>query len=209
MEYNLHHLFPTAVITSSNDNFNLTNREEKVILEHKFEDDNNYHNCHTSKNGRILEDRRLKRLKNHCQKYLNLYAKEIMKCDNKIQITNSWGNYSFTGNSHNLHRHSNSILSGIYYVYCNNSVPFLQFENQTSRYFLEYKIKEHNLFNSTTYQINLKDEMVVIFPSHLWHSVPKNTSKNWRISVSFNSFLLGEIDNYGYEQLKIKSANHV
>jgi hypothetical protein len=27
--------------------------------------------------------------------------------------------------------------------------------------------------------------------------------------MAFNSFLLGEIDNYGYEELKIKSANHV
>jgi len=208
MEYNAHTVFPTAVITSYCKEFNLTNKEKQIIWNYKYDNDSNYHNCHASKNGRILEDGGLKRLKNHCQKYLDIYVKEIMKCDNKIQITNSWGNYSFTGNSHNLHRHANSILSGIYYVQCSDSVPFLEFESQTSRYFLEYKIKEHTIFNSSTYQINLKDGMIVIFPSHLWHTVPQNRSKNWRISVAFNSFLLGEIDNHGYEELKIRSVNH-
>jgi uncharacterized protein (TIGR02466 family) len=208
MDIKLHSLFPTAAISVLDKNFKLNQEEREVIWKYKLDNCDNYHNCHASKSGRILEDWRLKRLKKHCQHYLNLYVKDIMKCDNKIQITNSWGNYSFAGNCHRSHRHSNSILSGIYYVQCNDSVPILNFESQISRYFLEYRIKEQTIFNSSTYQIKLEDEMLVIFPSHIWHSVPENKSSNWRISVAFNSFLLGEIDNYGYEELKIKSANH-
>jgi len=209
MDIKLHSLFPTAVISVLDNNFKLTQEEKKVIWKYKLDESDNYHNCYASKSGRILEDRRLKRLKKHCQHYLDLYVKDIMKCDNKIQITNSWGNYSFTGNCHRNHRHSNSVLSGIYYVQCNNSIPILQFESQTSRYFLEYRVEEQTVFNSSTYQIKLEDGMLVIFPSHIWHSVPENKSSNWRISMAFNSFLLGEIDNYGYEELKIKSTNHV
>ena len=86
-----------------------------------------------------------------------------------------------------------------------DSVPLLEFE-KTNRYFLEYRRREETSFNSSNYTINLKDGMLVIFPSNLTHSVPVNTSNKWRISVAFNSFLLGQIDCGGYEELNIKDA---
>jgi NOL1/NOP2/fmu family ribosome biogenesis protein len=76
-------------------------------------------------------------------------------------------------------------------------------------------IKLHSLFptaaifNSSTYQIKFEDDMLVIFSSHIWYFVPENKSFNWKVSIEFNSFLLGEICNYGYEELKVKSVSHV
>jgi|TARA_R100000482_G_scaffold120811_1_gene66404 uncharacterized protein (TIGR02466 family) len=205
MEIELHSLFPTAVVSILDPSFSLTEKERDVIWNYRLDNDNNYHNCHASYSGRILEDRKLRRFKKYLQGHLEAYVSDIMKCDNKIKITNSWGNYSHTGNCHRLHQHSNSILSGIYYLQVEDSVPLLEFE-KTNRYFLEYRRREETSFNSSNYTINLKDGMLVIFPSNLTHSVPVNTSNKWRISVAFNSFLLGQIDCGGYEELNIKDA---
>ena len=203
---NIHPLFPAAAVSIEDSSFSLTEKEKEVIWSHKMDDAHNYYNCYSSYSGRILDDRKLKRFKKFCQGHLDNYVSEIMKCKNKAKITNSWANYSFTGNNHAPHTHSNSVVSGIYYVQVEDSVPFIEFEHVGPRYLVQFPMTEETIFNSNVYNINVKNGMLVIFPSHIRHSVPRNDSKQWRISVAFNSFLLGDLNSGGFDELRIKDA---
>lgn len=44
----------------------------------------------------------------------------------------------------------------------------------------------NNEFNSNSYRITPRDNMLILFPSYLPHRVEQNLSEKDRISVSFN-----------------------
>jgi hypothetical protein len=50
-----------------------------------------------------------------------------------------------------------------------------------------------NQFNSMEATITLTKKDIVLFPSNLNHSVPKNIGSNTRISLAFNSFFEGSL----------------
>jgi ectoine hydroxylase-related dioxygenase (phytanoyl-CoA dioxygenase family) len=53
------------------------------------------------------------------------------------------------------------------------------------------------------YILNVKEGTIVIFPSHLEHSVEKNNSNENRYSIAFNFYVRGKFGKEEYE-LEIK-----
>ena len=53
--------------------------------------------------------------------------------------------------------------------------------------------KNFNVHNSETWFIRIKTGQLVIFPSYLQHLVPIKEGTNLRISLSFNTFIKGEL----------------
>ena len=52
---------------------------------------------------------------------------------------------------------------------------------------------KNNEFNSKEIKVNIQTGNLLLFPSKLDHSVPKKTTSGTRISLSFNSFVKGNI----------------
>tara|TARA_Y100001937_G_C7071688_1_gene308696 strand:- start:467 stop:1090 length:624 start_codon:yes stop_codon:yes gene_type:complete len=158
----------------------------------------NYGGNATSTNSYVLDNEKFKSLKNYIQMCIDEYAYDIMKIsrDTKFEITQSWINYNNTGESHHNHKHSNSILSGVFYIEGDGDCPIV-FHRDDSRAFFggnfEYSIEEYNILNSRTWVLPNKKNHLVLFPSTISHSVNSNDTNKERVSLSFNTFIRGYI----------------
>ena len=108
-------------------------------------------------------------------------------------ITDMWSNILRTGETHRPHTHSNNLVSGVFYLHCNDESPALTFiDPRPQTTVLQPQQKEYTRENSTTWQVPAKINRMVLFPSWLQHYVPKNNSHD-RISISFNVMLRGQV----------------
>lgn len=146
-----------------------------------------------SLNTRLLDAPTLIELRDVIEKKLDYYLKSILKVDNEIYITNSWLNKTNYKEQHFLHNHSNSILSGVYYINTEDSLPLITFNRMQTPFLLNFIPKEFTIFNSTEWSIPVENGCLIIFPSSLYHYVKINETTNTRTSIAFNSFVKGSI----------------
>ena len=97
----------------------------------------------------------------------------------KIKITTSWLTAIEPNANPTLHRHSNSWFSGVYYF--QDSYSGLEFKNPIER---DIDLKNGKL--TSNWKLNPKKNMLVFFPSYLYHKIEKNTSDEVRHSLAFN-----------------------
>lgn len=128
-----------------------------------------------------------------------------------VKVCLMWGNKSNYNQWHHTHTHPQSILSGILYLTDNDSRTWFSirniwtnFSNNTeekwprnfpSVFAGEDKISKSTLYanNDVIHKEQTKSGHLLIFPSHLIHSVDENLSEHSRYSVSFNSFFSGQV----------------
>jgi hypothetical protein len=121
-----------------------------------------------------------------------------------IQITQSWANRADQGQWHEPHKHPNSIFSGIYYLTDNVVGTTFMVKNIWDTYNgYDGKIGEsfcHFLQHDRSFvETVVKGDpgKLLIFPSILQHGVRPNESEETRYTISFNSFLCGDIGSFG------------
>jgi uncharacterized protein (TIGR02466 family) len=95
------------------------------------------------------------------------------------------------------HLHTNSMFSGIFYINVpkySGDISFHMPPNANTVFTptLSPSLVENNIFNSQTYTITPENGMILLFPSHLLHSVTSNLSNKLRHCLVFNIFLYGE-----------------
>jgi uncharacterized protein (TIGR02466 family) len=146
-----------------------------------------------SDNKFVLSAPALQNLKKLIEENIQVYVKEVMKLDHEFYITNSWTNITELGQEHQLHNHSNSILSGVVYIKVSDSQPSITFNRLAPPFLLNMKPTEYNMFNSTEWSVSVEDGDILIFPSSCFHHVKVNQSNNRRISIAFNTFVRGTI----------------
>ena len=185
---NLNNIFPTPVAWFNNDS-GINELQKKYLLSLKRK--NNIGN-EISLGRNVLENKELKVLKNWIINNINIYFEEIYKPKSKVKlyITQSWCNYTKENQYHHKHRHPNSFISGVYYIDVNEQKDQITFFNDIYKQ-LNIEASEYNLYNSTSWFFNLKNNSLVLFPSNLEHMVESVTSKTERVSLSFNTFLKG------------------
>lgn len=147
----------------------------------------------SSVDNHILNHPQLVDLKKEIEKKLSEYCNSILQTDLEIYITNSWVNETNPTQQHHLHNHSNSILSGVYYIDVEDSLPFITFNRMQLPFLLNIVPKEFTMFNSTEWSIPVENGSLIIFPSTLYHYVKPNDSNKPRHSLAFNSFVKGNI----------------
>ena len=144
----------------------------------------------------ILRNKKLKRLQKDIQGCVDDYKNEVMSCDQELYITNSWVNFLLPQIKFPIHHHSNSLVSGVYYIKTDKDMPNIEFEHpNTHLWRLTWKRKEYKYGNYLSSNVTIRDNMLILFPSTIWHSVSKNLSSTTRVSLSFNTFLRGALDS--------------
>lgn len=123
---------------------------------------------------------------------LNQYAKQCGILINDFKIVLCWANKTTIGQSHHLHFHPNSYLSGVFYFQdFGGNIEFSQREYST--------IKPHNKFatefNADSFSVKPKAGRLLIFPSQTLHHAAPNFATGTRYSVSFNAMPIGPIGN--------------
>jgi uncharacterized protein (TIGR02466 family) len=147
-----------------------------------------------TKNIFVLDLPELADLKEFILSSLNKYFEEIIvpKYEVRPIITQSWANFNFNGSYHHRHNHPNSYLSGVYYVDTNESDNIVFHRPAPSS--ITIKPKKYNLYNSQAVWVPAMKNHLIIFPSWLDHEVETISDNHSRISLSFNSFLSGKLD---------------
>lgn len=189
----IHSLFPTPVY-ENNLPRQFTKQEIDYVLECQKFYTMNYGNT-TSSNNYVLDEDPMVDIKNFIMFCVREYMTNIVDSnfDIGIRISQSWFNYSRPGQSHHKHAHPNSFISGVLYLNADPKEDKIVFHKNDTMYNLNVPSKNMCDFNSENVWINNKTGKLLIFPSKLEHSVPATTSKETRISLSFNTFLVGDI----------------
>jgi len=106
----------------------------------------------------------------------------------KYKFCDIWININQKNNFNKTHDHPGNCFSGSFYVSCGENCGRLCFDNSNNSAWSIPKttVKEYTPYNSETYFISPKNNLLVFFPSHLKHYVEPNLSNKDRISISFN-----------------------
>jgi len=194
IEATINGIFPTPVYMSKLDR-ELTSKELSFIDNTKLDTYNNEGNK-TSNENYILNNEEFKSLKEELDARVQDYFNKVISPSNNIKpyITQSWLNYTETNQYHHKHQHPNSLISGVFYINCNEEHDKIKFFND--KYLsIKPEIKDWNIWNSDTWWFSVKTGDVILFPSSLTHMVETKQGDNTRISLAFNVFIKGTVGN--------------
>jgi len=131
---------------------------------------------------------------------------DFLDCKNTMEfkMENSWINKHKPGDYSLSHWHGSSLISGVYYVEVGEDAGDIVFHKDHRHQNLFNPIIEvgfnytdtldqtkMNVFNTDNFGLQPKNGDLLLFPSHLAHSVDENLSKKTRYSIAFNLFPRG------------------
>lgn len=120
-----------------------------------------------------------------------------------FQMTNSWAVKHVKGDESGAHGHANSILSGVLYIQTDDLSGDILFTKDKAHYNLftptvDIPFRQNNSFNTEGWAVRPRDNLLILFPSTLQHSVYPSRSDQERYAVAFNLFAFGR---FGYDQV--------
>ena len=199
-KYDVFSLFPCTLIAVMRD----TDSFDSTIEAEAFEEiiasgmKKNIGNSN-SRDLDVLSNKKLKHLKEHCQEAIDAYISQILnpvEGELDFYITQSWLNITKPGECHHGHFHTNSILSGVYYIATveDDSITFHD-PNFKVKAMIKINPSEANIFNCNQSDFAVQNLQLLLFPSWMEHAVGINEKATTdRISISFNTFARG---NFG------------
>jgi len=194
MEASINGIFPTPIYISKL-NRELTNKELSFIDKTKLDVYKNEGNT-TSNDNYILNQKTFKNLKEELDLRVQDYFDKVISPSNNITpyITQSWLNYTETNQYHHKHQHPNSLVSGVFYINCNEEFDKIKFYKEKYQT-IKPEVKDWNIWNSETWWFAVKTGDIILFPSSLTHMVETKQGDNTRISLAFNVFIKGTVGN--------------
>jgi uncharacterized protein (TIGR02466 family) len=190
---NLMNLFPTALgLFDIGRDFT----EDEMSFIKNQEKRSNMGNT-TSADHYVLEKEELKDLREFVQRSVDNYFREVHAPtqETKLRVTQSWLNYTEPGQFHHKHAHPNSFISGVFYPQANKDTDKIYFYKDGWQQ-LKTPTTNWNHYNSDSWWMEAYTGRMFIFPSHLTHMVETVKGTDTRISLSFNTFPVG---NFGDE----------
>ena len=189
----LNHLFSIPLMEFD---YGQTSEEENKIIYHYLNNlKPNVHNASTIES--YILDKGLTKLKCFIENSIDTYAKNVIVGDDydenlSFKITQSWVNLTKPGGlGHHQHTHSNSLISGVFYV-STNDIDSIVFANDYLTFqTIRVNVKKYNEFNANIWRYPVKEGKLILFPSNLVHQVEPIEGSNDRISLSFNVFPFG------------------
>tara|TARA_B100000427_G_scaffold148616_1_gene123643 strand:- start:588 stop:1217 length:630 start_codon:yes stop_codon:yes gene_type:complete len=143
-----------------------------------------------SVNTYILNDPKLKDLKQFCLDSIHQYSKEVVGISHPIELQQSWLNKCNSNVDINNHYHSNSFLSGVFYITSGSPISFLSDLSKTN-YSIEATPDSSQQFLPSvipSFSFPATPGILLIFSSNTNHFVHPNNSDQPRISLAFNTY---------------------
>ncbi len=130
------------------------------------------------------------RLARQAEKHAAIFAKSLHwdLRGGKPQIDTLWVNLLPPGGSHTSHLHTNSVISGTYYVRLPKGAAAITFEDPRHALMMAAPPRKTTAprMEQTYLTLAPKPGTLLLWESWLRHEVPLNRSDSDRISVSFN-----------------------
>ena len=142
----------------------------------------------------ILHKPQFSELKAVLTEHVDAFWKQVLNyTNNEWQFTTTWVNKNPKGTYHNLHKHPNSVLSGVYYIDVPENSSGLTFHDPRERH-LRLKPSVENEFTATQAVVGVSSGDLLLFPSDIYHEVTKNEADGMRISLAFNTWFTGQLE---------------
>ncbi len=103
-----------------------------------------------------------------------------------LRVLDAWINVYSAGDSQEMHIHQNSVFSGIYYIQAPEGCASVMFRSPEADMMIDPPKTAVDELNSTDIMFPAVAGKMIIFRSHLRHSVLTNNTESPRISLSFN-----------------------
>ena len=194
-QYTIQNIFPTPVMFGEMGRA-YTKEELTLFKQQQSKTTKNTGNIHTT-NTYILNQPAMAGIKSILDEYVKEYYTNIMCVNmNKVSpyITQSWINYTKSGEHHHRHAHPNSLVSGVLYIDSDKEKDKILLYNPQDNY---KRIKPEtiswNAYNSESWWFPIGTGELIMFPSELEHMVVQKEGKNLRTSLAFNTFLKGDL----------------
>ena len=189
MELKINNLFPTAIGFAE---FGRSFSDEELFFIRNLETRPNTGNT-TSTNNFVLRDPSLTNIRSFIEGAVLDYFKATINPRHNVslRLTQSWCNYSESGQYHHKHAHPNSYISGVFYVQTNPDDRIYFYRTGWQQ--IKFPPQEWNVYNSESWWYEASAGKLILFPSWLEHMVPTVQGEKTRISLSFNTFPVGTI----------------
>jgi uncharacterized protein (TIGR02466 family) len=194
VEATINGIFPTPIYISKLDRE--LNKEELSFIDKTKSDIFKNQGNITSNDNYILNNKEFKNLKLDLDLRIGDYFNKVISPSNNITpyITQSWLNYTETNEFHHKHQHPNSLVSGVFYINCDEEFDKIKFFNDNYKT-IKLEAKDWNIWNSESWWFTVKTGDIILFPSSLTHMVETKEGTNTRISLAFNVFIKGTFGN--------------
>jgi uncharacterized protein (TIGR02466 family) len=186
-------LFKTNLKRSDDDILNFAKN-------HKFRYFDDIKNGLVSESVYILNEPELKNLSEDIQNNINFFAHKILGVNKSIEffVTNSWIMKHERGHWAQEHYHTNSLITGIYYFDVkkdSGDITFTKNKILTTIFpsLFEFVYDEETIFNKTNIKVTPVNGDLLLFPSHMLHSVDDNRNMKERYCLAFNVFIRGTL----------------
>lgn len=145
-------------------------------------------------NGWQSTDINLNKVPNDLKNLFELVEKYSFEFSNFSQtrkcygLDNAWININRYKDSNIKHCHPSSLFSGVYYVKVPEGSGNIVFENPAMN-MMQYDWGSpvmYNKYTSHTMSIGVREGLLLIFPSWLYHYVSPNSNDEERVSIAFN-----------------------
>jgi len=163
---------------------------------HRFSQDNG--SC--TRDVHLLNQPELASLRSEILRHVEFFVRDELAVADHIDfyLTNSWCTQHLKGDSSHRHNHSNSLISGVCYVDCDeDSGEFRFFKDPTWMNLwpsaVDLDCSQFNDINSKYWAITPRVGDIILFPSHLAHGVSPSRSDQPRHCIAFNLFARGSI----------------
>ena len=189
---NIQYCFPTAILSTMNEKI----AEEMLPLAKKYLSDKNiinkrigYKSTYDSRKEGLEVYEEMKPFANYiCELGMQFMLKQGYVLNFQEFKSNIFASEMHKNESHDMHTHPNSVLSGIIYLQVPEGSSPIIFYDPKGR--MKYIVRE-TVFptDSNLNQIHIqpKKGMILMWESWLEHSVPKNNNtKEGRITLVFN-----------------------
>lgn len=187
---NIHPLFPTPVAF-----FTLDRDYTKAELDYvkNLTQRGNMGNT-SSENNYVLASPELADIADFVKQSVKQYLDSVYAPirDVNLRVTQSWCNYTKPGQFHHKHEHPNSFVSGVMYLQSDPKVDRIYFYRAGYQQ-LKLPTETFNAYNSESWWFEAVPGQLILFPSYLTHMVETTTSADTRISMSFNTFPVGQV----------------
>lgn len=156
-------------------------------------------NGYSTVNKKLLDSMPHKQLHKIVNEHMENYVYRILQVNHmkhKFELQNSWAIKHKTGDWAQKHDHVNSLVSGIIYLDCedNSGQLVLHKQQQWNNIFpraLHIEYLEYNNNTASDWNYTPRTGDIIIFPSHVEHSVTVNNNEKDRYCCAFNYFVRG------------------
>jgi uncharacterized protein (TIGR02466 family) len=130
-----------------------------------------------------------KEILGYCRDFANVHSHIV----EDLHICNSWGNVVKYGENIHYHTHSNSYISGTFYLTEGSAFNILNSHYRDSFSFAPAIRPGENYRAMESFTINPKPRRIIVFPSGMQHCVLPSKSDVGRYSIAFNVIPIGKI----------------